>query len=132
MHVEVPWNAARWLQAMQRGLAARPRWFVSLGGDMLDAPSAAEADERESASDATASAPAAVGATTSSPMGAPVECHHESAAARPCSTGPVGHAVSAETTQLEDELFGDMGEEHCVSAGTTQLEDELFGDMADL
>ena len=29
------WNFARWLQAVQRGLKARPSWFATIGEDML-------------------------------------------------------------------------------------------------
>ena len=34
-HPHVLWNTAKWLQAVQRGLKARPNWFANIGGEML-------------------------------------------------------------------------------------------------
>ena len=34
-HPTVPWNFARWMQAVRRGQKARPLWFSAHGDEML-------------------------------------------------------------------------------------------------
>lgn len=58
-HPSLMWNLARWLQAVQRGLRARPHWFVRIGAEMLGVGPEAGVEPEEPASTAPAAASAA-------------------------------------------------------------------------
>ena len=113
------WNFARWLQAVQRGLAARPRWFEPIGTDMMSIgdepgveppePPAAEASSSPQAAGVTGGGAGSGGAAPGGGAGVP-----DGGA----GAGGVGESGVATATD------GGSGGGHALADGKTGLESD--------
>ena len=122
------WNLARWLQALRRGQGVRPSWFAGHEGDLLSVgPGAGNVGARAGlptplAATAPAAPPAALAvatggaAVTGGPglvMGGPglAAVGRRPAAAAAAASASASAAANGEasgTTDLEEDLFGNL------------------------
>ena len=114
------WNFARWLQAVQRGIKARPSWFANIGAEMLGVGAGAGIEPAATAA-ATAPPPAAgppAAALGGVATGGP-------GAARPATGGPgLGGVATGGPGAV---AAGGPGLARAAPAAMSKLDEELFG-----